>query len=108
MEKYKRLETPKLYATCKTETHNSDGTLTDDSLVSPTTSMKVIIEDPAGEVVQALDDATESDTGLYYYSGYTIASDAKLGIYHYAFRATDGSSKVSIQDGYFKVEAQIS
>ena len=107
MEKYKRLETPKLYTTCKTETHNSDGSLSDNALANATTSMKVIIEDPSGEVVQALDDATASATGLYYYAGYTIAADAKTGKYHYEFRATDGSSKVSMEEGYFMVEEQI-
>ena len=107
MKHYKRGETPKLYTTCRAETHNSDGTLSDGSLANATTSMKVIIEDESGEVVQALADATASATGLYYYAGYTIATNATTGKYHYSFRAIDGSAKVVDQDGYFIVEAEI-
>jgi len=107
MKHYKRGATPTLYSTCKTETHNSDGSLSDNALANATTSMKVIIESEDGEVVQALADATASATGLYYYKGYTIAADAQLGKYHYEFRAVDGSSKVASEDGYFIVEKQI-
>ena len=108
MEVYKRGENPKLYTTCREETHNDDGTLSDGDLVAVGTSMQCIIEDNNGEVVQALDDASTDDTGKYYYSGYNIAADAKLGIYHYEFRATDGSSQVATDEGYFEVKEQIS
>ena len=106
MKHYRRGQNPKLYTTCMTETHNDDGTVSDNALANAATSMKVIIEDETGEVVQALADATASATGKYYYDGYTIAANATTGKYHYAFRALDGT-KGADDEGYFIVEEQI-
>jgi len=108
MKHYRRGQTPKLYTTCREETHNSDGSLSDGDLANAATSMKVIIETyPDGEIVQALGDATPSATGLYYYTGYTIAASAQTGIYKYAFRAVDGSTKGADAEGYFEVDKEI-
>lgn len=108
MKHYKRGETPKLYTTCREETHNEDGSLSDGDLANAASTMKIIIESSNGEIVQALDTVTASATGLYPYSGYTIATDAITGTYHYSFRATDGSSNaVADQDGYFIVDKEI-
>lgn len=108
MKHYKRGATPKLYTTCRAETHNEDGSLSDGALANAATSMKIIIESCAnGEIVQALTTVTASAAGLYPYSGYTIATDAITGKYHYSFRATDLSSKVADKDGYFIVDKEI-
>jgi len=106
METYRRLETPKIWAVIKTQTMGDDGTLSDGSLTDPDTSTKIIIEDGTGTVVQALANMTKSETGKYYYTGYTIAADANCGVYNYEVRATDGSN-VSIGRGSFQVEEQI-
>jgi len=106
METYRRLETPKIWGLVKTQNIDSNGNLSDGSLVDPATSQQIIIEDSSGQIVQALDDMTKSVTGKYYYDGYTIASDALLGTYHYEIRVKDGT-KTSVIRGAFKVEEQI-
>lgn len=106
METFRRLETPKIWAVIMTQTIGDDGTLADGSLTDPDTSVKVIVEDGTGTVVQALADMVKSATGKYYYESYTIATDANAGIYDYEIRATN-AGKVSVIHGSFKVEAQV-
>jgi hypothetical protein len=107
MKVYSRGENPKLYATCREETHNDDGSLSDGSLANVATSMQVIIMGPDKQVVQALDDATCSATGKYYYAGYQIATNALTGDYTYEFVATDGSAQVTKKQGTFNVVEHI-
>ena len=106
MEQYRRLETPKLWAVFGTQTMGDDGTLSGFTLADPDTSVKIIIEDSTGDVVQALDDMTKSDTGKYYYEGYTIPADANTGIWHYECRGTD-SDGVSTGRGSFEVLEEV-
>lgn len=107
MEIYRRLSTPKLWAVIKTQTISDDGVLADGVLANPSTSTKIIIEDSTGVVVQALTDMTSSgDTGKYYYNGYTIPADAKLGVWNYEVRATAGTLVASIKSSFI-VEEQV-
>lgn len=106
METYRRLETPKLWLIIKTQTISDDGVLSDDALTDPDTSIKAIIEDSTSTVVQALDDMVKSETGKYYYQGYTIPADAKTGIWNWEGRGTD-TNGVAIGGGSFEVKEQV-
>jgi hypothetical protein len=105
MKTYRRLETPKLWATVKTQVMSDDAVLSDGVLTTPTT-IQIVIEDSTGTVVQALADMTASETGKYYYAGYTIPSTANLGVWNYEARATI-TSTVATGRGSFMVEDQV-
>ena len=107
MKQYRPLETPKLYAIVKEEEIDDDGNLSDGSLADPITSIEIIIENPVGEVIQILTSMNKTDTGKYYYDGYTLASDAMLGQYKYGVRAID-EAKTKIANGYFEVVRGVS
>ena len=79
--------------------------LTEGDLTDPSSSMKVIIEDKTGEVVQALADMTKDATGKYSYSGYVITSTANLGVWSYECRATSGTTLATAR-GQFEVKEQ--
>ena len=106
MEIYRRLETPKLWALIRTQTFSDTGVLVDGSLTNPTTSMKIIIEDSTGTVVQALTDMTPSETGKYYYDGYTIPLDANTGKWNWEAWAASGT-KLAADRGSFIVKEQV-
>jgi len=104
---YRRGETPKLWAVFETKTLQQDGTWSSGTLASPAT-VQVIIEDSTGTVVQALTSTgvTESSTGIFYYAGYTIPTDANTGIWNWEMRGSDGSSFSSYY-GSFEVKKQV-
>jgi len=102
---YRRLETPKIYANVYAETISDAGVLTEGDLTDPSSSMKIIIEDRTGEVVQALADMTKDDTGKYSYSGYVITATDNLGVWSYECRATSGTT-VATGRGSFEVKEQ--
>lgn len=82
------------------------GTIKDESavLVTPATSTKITITDPAGTAV--VDDiAVTFDTvGTFRYT-YTPAAGAVLGAYHVRVESTDTGPRVSIADSqYFLVD----
>lgn len=106
MISYHRLETPKLYAVFLTQTLSDAGVLSDGSLADPDTSIKAIIEDSTGTVVQALDDMTKDATGKYSYVGYTIPSTANLGVWDWEARGTDAAG-VSTGRSSFIVEEEV-
>jgi len=105
-ETYRRLETPKIYAVVETESIDSDANLSDGDLTDVATSIKIIIANEAGAIVQPLDDMDNDSEGKYHYDGYTIAADALTGTYRYEIRATD-TTKVSVVRGKFNVEEQL-
>lgn len=94
MDMYQRGETAKLTATIVDE---------DGSAANPSTSTKISIDDPDGDVISGHDDQamTNVSTGSYKYY-YDIASDADLGVYTYQVTATNGSY-VTIEHDYFEV-----
>jgi len=106
METYYRLETPKLYAVFLTQTLSDAGVLSDGSLADPDTTIKIIIEDSTGTVVQALDNMDNDATGKYSYIGYTIPSTANLGVWNWEARGTD-TGGVSIGRSSFIVEKEV-
>jgi len=105
MKIYRRLESPKIYANVYAETISDAGVLTEGDLSDPSSSMKVIIEDSTGEVVQALADMTKDATGKYSYSGYPITATDNLGVWAYECRATSGTT-VATARGQFEVKEQ--
>lgn len=107
MKQYVRGETPALYHTVNAVTQSDTNVLSDGALTNPATSIKCIIWDSVHDVVQTEDDCSNLATGKYVYSGYTIGTTAKLGIYDYEIRAIDGSSKKAVGQGSFEVVAQI-
>ena len=106
METYYRGETPKLFAVFKTQTISDDGVVSDSSLDDPDTSIKIIIEDNTGDVVQALTNMDKDSTGKYSYSGYTIPVTANCGIWKYECRGTD-ATKVCTGRGSFEVKEEV-
>ena len=106
MKTYHILETPKLYAIFWTEAISDLGVLSNNALDSPDTTIKIIIEDSTGTVVQALDDMAEDSTGKFSYIGYTIANGAATGIWHYNVVGTD-TDGVSIGKGSFEVLEEV-
>ena len=105
MKTYRRLETPKIYANVYAESISDTGVLSEGDLTDPSSSMKVIIEDSSGDVVQALADMAKSSTGKYYYASYTIPATANLGVWSYECRATSGTT-VATGRGQFEVKEQ--
>jgi len=110
MKVYRRLETPKIYANVYAETISDTGVLTEGALTDASSSMKIIIEDKTGEVVQALADMQKDDDGKYSFptagDEYTISATANLGIYNYECRAASGT-KVATGRGSFEVKEQV-
>jgi len=106
MKQYHQLETPKIYAVVKLEVLDDDGNLSDGALVNAASSIQIIIADPTGNIVQALDDMDNLATGKYSYSGYTIPTDAVTGKYDYEIRAKDGTKTVTA-NGTFEVVEEI-
>ena len=106
MKIYRRLETPKIYANVYEETIDADGVLSVGDLTDPTSSMKIIIEDSTGVVVETLADMDNPSTGKYSYSAYTIPVDAHTGEWNYECRATSGTS-VATGRGSFEVKEQV-
>ena len=78
------------------------GTIKDESevLVTPATSTKITITDPAGTEVVAAQNVTFDATGTFRYL-YTPAASPVLGAYHTRIVATDSGSRVSITDSQF-------
>lgn len=105
MKVYRRLETPKIYANVYAESISDTGVLAEGALTDPSSSMKIIIEDSTGDVVQALADMTKDSTGKYSYASYTITATANLGVWNYECRATSGTT-VATARGSFEVREQ--
>jgi len=105
MKTYRRLETPKLYANVYLQVISDGGILSDGALTAPASSIKIIIEDSTGTVVQALADMS-GDSGKYSYASYTIPADANLGTWHWEARATSGST-VATGRSSFIVEEEV-
>jgi len=106
MVTYQRLESPKLYANFLTQTISDAGVLSDGSLADPDTTIKAIIEDSTGTVVQALANMTKDATGKYSYAGYTIPSSAKTGVWNWEARGDD-TGGMSIGRSSFIVEEEV-
>lgn len=82
------------------------GTIKDESavLVTPATSTKITITDPAGTAVVNGVAVTFDAVGTFRYT-YTPAAGAVLGAYHVRIESTDTGSRVSIADSqYFLVD----
>lgn len=85
----------------ETETVVIKGTVKDEDgvLVTPGTSSKITITDPAGTAVKDNQDVTFDSIGIFRYL-YTPDSDPVLGAYHVRVIATD-SSRLSVTDSQF-------
>ena len=105
MEIYHRLETPKLWAVIKEQTVSDDAVLIDGDLVDPD-SVQIIIEDSVGKVVQVLANMSTDDKGKYYYDGYTLPVNAKLGVWNWEVRAAQGT-KIGTGRSSFIVKEQV-
>ena len=105
MEIYHRLETPKLWAVIKEQTISDDAVLIDGDLAIPD-SVQIIIEDSVGKVIQELTDMSTDDRGKYYYNGYTLPANAKLGVWNWEVRAAEGT-KIGTGRSSFIVKEQV-
>lgn len=78
------------------------GTIKDEAgvLVTPATSTKVTITDPAGTAVVADQAVTFDAVGTFRYL-YTPAAGAVLGAYHVRVKSTDTGDRVSASDSQF-------
>jgi len=94
LKQYLRGETPYL----EVKIFDQDG-----ALVTPT-SAKVTVIDPKGRVEIAYTAMTQvgSDTGIYYYASWTVASTQLAGIYKWICQITDGTI-ITKQTGEFEV-----
>lgn len=78
------------------------GTIKDEGavLVTPATSTKITITDPAGTVVVNDLAVTFDAVGTFRYL-YTPAADPVVGAYHVRVEATDTGPRVSVADSQF-------
>ena len=111
MKVYRRLETPMIFCNVYALTMSDTGVLTQGALSDAGSSMKIIIEDNTGEVVEALADMVKDATGKYSYGGtdaasYTITATDNIGVWNYECRATNGT-RVATARGSFEVKEQV-
>lgn len=108
MKTYRRGETPKIYANIYAESIDANGVLSQGALADPSSSVKIIIEDSSGEVVQALADMNKDDTGKYSYgvagAYYTIPVTANWGQWNYDVVATSGNLVTKMRGSFEVVE----
>ena len=86
----------------ETETVVIKGNIKDEDgvLVTPATSTKITITDPAGTKVKDAQDVTFDAIGTFRYT-YTPDASPVIGVYHVRITSTDSGARISITDSQF-------